>query len=69
MGGKQKGYNIQCSDKHCEYEKKILKKRRVRNLPDSCLQTSLEQKEPSEFMKYKELSALSQVGVTLFPSF
>ena len=30
---------------------------RVRHLPDSCLQTSLEQKESSQNMKYKELSA------------
>ena len=37
--------------------KNVKKKGRVWHLPDSCLYTSLEQKEPSEKMKYKELSA------------
>ena len=36
--------------------KKVKKKGRVQHLPDSCLQTSLEQKEPGKKMKYKELS-------------
>ena len=65
--------------------KNVKKKGRVQHLPDSCLWKSLEQKEPSEMMKYKELLAntvpssavdviylstdMSQVGVALFPSF
>ena len=35
----------------------VKKSGRVQHLPDSRLQTSLEQREPGEKMEYKELSA------------
>jgi hypothetical protein len=37
--------------------KNVKNKGRVQYLPDSRIQTSLEKKEPSEKMKYKQLSA------------
>ena len=52
-----------------EVIKNVKKKGRVQHQPDSRLQTLLEQKEPSEKMKYKELSANTVAFISCRPTY